>query len=329
MCDIEFTIEDGRLWMLQAGSASGARRPRVRIAVDMAEDPAFPLSRARGGRAGPRPLLAHPPTVATARSNLLLPLVTGLPASPGVASGPIATTPEAAAGRGRDRTGGDPRPRGDVARRRPRDGPGGRDPHLARRSRQPCRGRGPRLGDPGGRRRGRHGGPRRPSRRRGPVLEAGDVITIDGSSGEVFAGDDPGLDRGRAGGADAARVGRGARDPDRQRPRPDARPPSVVTCPPRSRLARSTPDDCLRAIAIKGFAPVGGVADAILSTPDVVQPILDQLAIDGLVATVAGAYRLTETGTTRADALLAAERDAWGPRRRPPRSTPSSTSTTG
>ena len=42
-----------------------------------------------------------------------------------------------------------------------------------------------------------------------------------------------------------------------------------------------TPDDCLRAIAIKGFAPIQGVADAVLSTPDDVQPILDQLVVDG------------------------------------------------
>ena len=38
-----------------------------------------------------------------------------------------------------------------------------------------------------------------------------------------------------------------------------------------------TPDDCLRAIAIKGFAPIQGVADVVLSTPDDVRPILDQL----------------------------------------------------
>jgi pyruvate, orthophosphate dikinase len=54
------------------------------------------------------------------------------------------------------------------------------------------------------------------------------------------------------------------------------------------------------------------VADVVLSTPDDVRPILDQLVIDGLVAMVAGVYRLTEPGTAGAGALLRAEQDAWG-----------------
>jgi pyruvate,orthophosphate dikinase len=65
-------------------------------------------------------------------------------------------------------------------------------------------------------------------------------------------------------------------------------------------------------MAIKGFAPVQGVADVVQSTPDDVQPILDQLVIDGLAASVAGAYRLTEPGKVRADGLLAAEQAAMG-----------------
>ncbi len=73
-----------------------------------------------------------------------------------------------------------------------------------------------------------------------------------------------------------------------------------------------SPDDCLRAIAIKGFAPLQGLADALLSTSEVVQPIVDQLALDGLVATVAGAYRLTESGAARVEGLRASEQAAWG-----------------
>jgi pyruvate,orthophosphate dikinase len=40
--------------------------------------------------------------------------------------------------------------------------------------------------------------------------------------------------------------------------------------------------------------------------------LLDQLVVDGLASTVAGAYRLTESGAARAADLLAADRDAWG-----------------
>jgi hypothetical protein len=71
-------------------------------------------------------------------------------------------------------------------------------------------------------------------------------------------------------------------------------------------------DDCLRSIAIKGFTPFQGVAVVVLSTPDDVRPILDQLVIDGLLAEVGGAYRLTESGKTRVSALLDSERAAWG-----------------
>ena len=40
--------------------------------------------------------------------------------------------------------------------------------------------------------------------------------------------------------------------------------------------------------------------------------MLDQLVSDGALTTAAGAYRLTESGTTRANAVLEAERRAWG-----------------
>ena len=46
LCDIEFTIEDGRLWFLQVRVGKRSPQAALRIAVDMAEDPAFPLTRA-------------------------------------------------------------------------------------------------------------------------------------------------------------------------------------------------------------------------------------------------------------------------------------------
>jgi pyruvate,orthophosphate dikinase len=55
------------------------------------------------------------------------------------------------------------------------------------------------------------------------------------------------------------------------------------------------------------------VADAVLASFDAVQPILDQLVADGLIASAAGAYRLTDGGTARADRLTAADREALGP----------------
>ena len=156
LCDIEFTIEDGRLWMLQVRVGKRSPQAALRIAVDMAEDETFPLTRAEAVERV-APLLAHPPSATVDRTGADVALVTGLPASPGMASGEIATSPEAARGRGRGGTVRDPRPSRDLARRRPRDGQGGRDPDLARWPGEPRRRRRARLGDPGG---GRRGGPR-------------------------------------------------------------------------------------------------------------------------------------------------------------------------
>jgi pyruvate,orthophosphate dikinase len=139
----------------------------------------------------------------------------------------------------------------------------------------------------------------------GLELVAGAVLTIDGSTGEVFEGTIPStsevvpevrsllqwaqeLNIPLGDDASSARV---------DMPAASARP--------------VTPDDCLRAIAIKGFAQLQGIADAVLSTVDAVRPIVDQLVIDGLAATVGGAYRLTDAGTARAAELLAADRATW------------------
>ncbi len=95
LCDIEFTIEDGRLWMLQVRVGKRSPQAALRMAVDMAEDASFPLSRAEAVERVSS-LLADPPEVATGRSGVVTALTVGLPASPGVASGPIVTNPEAA-----------------------------------------------------------------------------------------------------------------------------------------------------------------------------------------------------------------------------------------
>ena len=85
---------------------------------------------------------------------------------------------------------------------------------------------------------------------------------------------------------------------------------------PRARGARrASVDSVIRALGIKGFAMTQGAADAVLSSPEHVQPLLDDLVVDGLVASVAGAYRLTDSGKARASELVAAEAAAWGPER--------------
>ncbi|HET9435860.1 MAG TPA: pyruvate, phosphate dikinase, partial [Candidatus Limnocylindrales bacterium] len=305
LCDIEFTIEEGRLWMLQVRVGKRSPQAALRIAVDMAEDETFPVTRAEAVERVAH-LLADPPTTQSARSSFVLPLVTGLPASPGIASGPIVTSPEAAlesaevglpailvrAETSPDDVHGMAKAAGILTSR------GGLASHAA----VVARGWGipAVVGADGidvfdgrvviGER----------------ELAAGDVVTIDGSSGEVFEGTIRGttevVPEARTLLAWAQELGIPVGE--------EAVAADPTNLPAAGR--KVTPDDCLRAIGIKGLAPAQGVADVVGSTPEDVQPILDQLAIDGLVATVAGAYRLTDAGTARANALLAVEQAAWG-----------------
>ena len=96
LCDIEFTIEQGKLWLLQVRVGKRSPQAALRIAVDMAEAAGFPLSRAQAVErvAGQ---LAHPPTITVGNSDHASALATGLPASPGIATGEIATSSSAAA----------------------------------------------------------------------------------------------------------------------------------------------------------------------------------------------------------------------------------------
>ena len=73
-----------------------------------------------------------------------------------------------------------------------------------------------------------------------------------------------------------------------------------------------TIDACVRRLGTKGFATAASLADALLASPEAVQPLLDLLVVDGLAASVAGAYRLTDAGVGRAVELATGDRDAWG-----------------
>jgi pyruvate,orthophosphate dikinase len=132
-------------------------------------------------------------------------------------------------------------------------------------------------------------------------LAVGEVISIDGSTGEVFAGRLQGVSeplpeaKTLLGWAAELGVPIGAGD--------------VASRSVPSRVA--TLDDVIRRLATKGFGTRATLADAVLGDSDVVGRLLDQLVVDGLVATVAGAYRLSEAGNERAAELLAADRAAW------------------
>jgi len=90
MQDIEFTVESGKLWMLQTRRGKRAGRSAVRCAVDMANEGLIERAEAVS-RVAPNDLdeLLHPVVNAAPGTPIL---ATGLAASPGGASGIIALT---------------------------------------------------------------------------------------------------------------------------------------------------------------------------------------------------------------------------------------------
>jgi len=87
MQDIEFTVEQGQLWMLQTRTGKRTARAALRIAVEMAE--AGQISKEEAlSRIDPLSLdqLLHPTLDVDAARDLI---VTGLPASPGAAIGEV------------------------------------------------------------------------------------------------------------------------------------------------------------------------------------------------------------------------------------------------
>ena len=88
MQDIEFTIQNGKLWMLQTRNGKRTTAAALKIAVDMGEEGATSRHDAvmRIDAAALDQLL-HPTIDPTAEKKLI---ASGLPASPGAASGVLA-----------------------------------------------------------------------------------------------------------------------------------------------------------------------------------------------------------------------------------------------
>ncbi|WP_315706703.1 MULTISPECIES: pyruvate, phosphate dikinase [unclassified Bradyrhizobium] len=95
MQDMEFTVERGKLWMLQTRGGKRTARAALRIAVELANEGLISKSDAVL-RVEPASLdqLLHPTIDPTAKRDVI---ATGLPASPGAASGEIVFSSEEAA----------------------------------------------------------------------------------------------------------------------------------------------------------------------------------------------------------------------------------------
>ena len=188
MQDIEFTVERNTLYMLQTRSGKRTAKAALKIAVDMAAEGLITQEEAIL-RVDPAALdqMLHP-TISPAYKRDVICL--GLPASPGAAVGAVVFTPEEAVRRAaegdsvilvRDETSPEDI-HGMHAARAIVTARGGMTSHaavVARGMGRPC------VSGAGEIRIDEHAGEMRV---RGRVIKEGEILTVDGSSGEVLAG---------------------------------------------------------------------------------------------------------------------------------------------
>ena len=272
LCDIEFTIEHGKLWMLQCRIGKRSPQAALRIAVDMAEDPDFPLTRAEAVRrvAGPpgRSADGRRPSAATPGRSWRR----ACPPRRAWPRGEIVTTPDAAvaaaeAGRtvilvraetspddvhGMARGGRDPHRRPAASPATPPSSPaaGGSRPSSARR-----RSRSATAASPSAAGRSR----------------SATTITIDGSTGEVFAGAVAGAatvvpEAATLLGLGAASSASRSATEAAGQPARDGRTRRRAGAGRRAGRRRHAADDVLRALVVKGYATPEAVATALLCT---------------------------------------------------------------
>jgi pyruvate, orthophosphate dikinase len=188
MQDLEFTVERGKLWMLQTRNGKRTARAALRVAVEMADEGLISREDAIT-RVDPAALdqLLHPMIDPNVKRT---PLAVGLPASPGAASGEIVFSAEdaeesRASGRRVILVRVETSPE-DIHGMHAAEGivttRGGMTSHaavVARGMGKPC------VSGAGGLRIDYHA---RTVSAGGVTLKKGDILTIDGGSGQVIAG---------------------------------------------------------------------------------------------------------------------------------------------
>jgi len=318
MCDIEFTIERGKLWLLQCRIGKRSPQAALRIAVEMAEDADFPLDR-RGAVERVAPLLVDPPRVTTSDAAGTPPLATGLPASPGLAAGQIATTaavaiqaaddgrpvilvrPETSPDdvRGMARAAGLLTSRGGLASHAAVVARGWGIPAVVGASGVTVAGERVMIG--------------------GRPFPEGSPITVNGSTGEVFEGvvagssrvvpeaetllgwaRDLGIEIGD-GVEHEEDAGGGSLPVQGQSPAAVAGGPGTVDR-----------EVVLCALAIKGQATIEGLAEALLAAAVRVDELVDGLVAAGEAERSGGSITVTASGREAAGRVLATERGQWG-----------------
>ena len=278
------------------------------MAIEMAEDESFPLSREEAVRrvAG---LLVDPPSVFVRAPGAADAIATGLPASPGVASGPIATSSEAAESvanngrapilvrpetspedvRGMSRSAGVLTASGGLASHAAVVARGWGIPAVVGARAVSVDGDDVRIGD--------------------RSMRAGELISIDGSTGEIFAGELAGTHEVAPEAATLLAWASELAYRDRRRCAGGRLPrQSSATTP--ADAAAATVDDVLVALAIKGASPLRALVEAIGAEVAEVEALLAQLYESAFVETADDQVRLTGAGKLAAGDAIAAERAA-------------------
>ena len=138
MLDIEFTIEEGRLFMLQCRVGKRNGVAAVKMAVDMGNEKLIKPEEAVLRVKADALVQCLLPMVDPKAERESKPLAKGLPAGPGGAHGMVVFTADEAARRGKELAReGHPRPHRDQPGRRPRHARRAGDPHRQGRHDQP------------------------------------------------------------------------------------------------------------------------------------------------------------------------------------------------
>ncbi len=344
LCEIEFTIESGRLWLLQVRVGKRSARAALRIAAELALDPGFPLDR-REAVERTRALLVDPPQVSTIvrgrhgdeastapandaeAAETASPLARGLGASPGIATGELATTVARALARAAEGHA--------VLLVRPETSPddvegmsvacglltarGGLASHAA----VVARGWGIpavvglaalAIDDSGIELAGRR-------------MREGELLSVDGTTGLVYAGT---LEIERSVVPEAAQLIEWARELGLDLVRapvptaaastsravaaePRAMPDETPDATPDASASEPLEDALVRALSIKGSATRDALAPVVSTDAEILAPVLDALAHAGDVAAARPiGFRLTDAGRLRAQALLESDRAKLG-----------------
>ncbi len=307
VCDIEFTIEQAKLWMLQVRIGKRTPQAALRIAVEMAEDDDFPLSRLEAVERVAQHLV-DPPTVTTEHS-IEAPLVTSaLGASPGLVSGQIATTPDAVvemanAGHsvilvrretspddvhGMARAVGILTATGGLASHAAVVARGWGIPAVVGAEAVTVDGGTVSIGD--------------------HTFDSGDILTIDGGSGEVYTGV---VDGATVPVPEATKLFGWAQELGIEIDESEEGG-SAVTEETVTTGDGPAADMIIRALLIKGVVTVETLAPAVVASPEDLEPVVEQLAADGLIGDPGALIQLTDEGKALGSELMTVDTETWG-----------------